>query len=88
MIRTFVENDKVVLSVEDEGNGISPEVLDKLGTPFTTTKSEGTGLGLAVCYSIAERHNAKIDIKTGLSGTTFYVRFKIPQNEVNNEIVS
>jgi two-component system, sporulation sensor kinase E len=47
-----------------------------MGTPFFTTKDNGTGLGLAVCYSIAERHKARIDIDTGPEGTTFFVRFK------------
>ncbi|MFX4262237.1 ATP-binding protein [Pelotomaculum propionicicum] len=39
-------------------------------------KDNGTGLGLAVCCSIAEMHNARIDIDTGTEGTTFFVRFK------------
>ncbi len=55
----------MVLAVRDEGNGIRPEVLEKLGTPFYTTKDNGTGLGLGVCYAIAARHNAKIEIQTG-----------------------
>jgi len=74
-IRTFAERDKVVLAVQDEGKGIAPGILDKIGTPFFTTKDNGTGLGLATCYSIAERHNARIDIVTGEKGTTFFVRF-------------
>lgn len=75
-IRTFMDNEEIVLSVHDEGKGIAPEVLEKIGTPFFTTKDNGTGLGLAVCYSIVARHNAKIDIETGSTGTTFFVRFK------------
>lgn len=76
-IKTFQEDDEVVLTVQDRGPGIAPEVLKKIGTPFFTTKEHGTGLGLAVCYSIAQRNNAKIDIETGAGGTTFYVRFKM-----------
>lgn len=79
LIKTFVENQAVVLSVQDEGTGICDEILEKLGTPFITTKSQGTGLGLAVCYSIADRHNATIDVNTGSRGTTFNVRFRISQ---------
>lgn len=78
VIRTFRDKDELVLSIQDEGEGISPEILDNLGTPFITTKSQGTGLGLAVCYSIAGRHNAAIDVKTGSTGTVFDIRFKIP----------
>jgi PAS domain S-box-containing protein len=76
-IRTHLEGENVVLSIQDEGNGVDPEVFDKLGTPFLTTKEQGTGLGLAVCYGIATRHKAKIDMKTSSAGTTFFVRFPI-----------
>ncbi|KJS18412.1 MAG: hypothetical protein VR69_00895 [Peptococcaceae bacterium BRH_c4b] len=75
-IKTYVEENEAILSVQDEGTGIEPDVLDKIGTPFFTTKEYGSGLGLAVCYSIASRHNATIRIETGRRGTTFYVRFK------------
>jgi PAS domain S-box-containing protein len=75
-ISTYQDGDEVVLAVRDQGRGIEPGVLEKLGTPFFTTKENGTGLGLAVCYSIAARHNARIEIKTGAGGTTFFVKFK------------
>lgn len=76
-IRTFQEGREVVLSVRDQGAGISEEILEKLGTPFCTNKDNGTGLGLAVCYSIAARHKADIKFETGTAGTTFQVSFKI-----------
>lgn len=77
LIRTYKDEEAVVLSVQDQGKGIEPEVLEKIGTPFFTTKDNGTGLGLAVCYSIAARHNATIRAKTSTEGTTFLVRFKL-----------
>lgn len=77
-IRTYLENEKIVLAVKDTGSGIPKEILNKLGTPFVTTKASGTGLGLPVCYRIADRHGAKIDIITGSEGTTFILKF--PQN--------
>lgn len=76
-IMTFCRGEEVILAVRDQGTGISPQVMEKLGTPFFTTKHTGTGMGLAVCYSIAARHNAKIEIDTSSLGTTFYVRFKV-----------
>ncbi|KGK82456.1 diguanylate cyclase [Desulfosporosinus sp. HMP52] len=76
-IRTFTEGKRVVLQIEDEGSGISPECLNKLGTPFFTTKDYGTGLGLATCYKIAENHNAKILINSSSSGTNIGVLFPI-----------
>lgn len=75
MLKTFRDEQNVVLSVEDEGIGIPIESLDKLGKPFFSTKNNGTGLGLASCYNIATRHNAIIDIDTSPNGTTFFVRF-------------
>jgi len=74
-VRIFMDNKEIVLAVQDDGEGIAPEVLEKIGSPFFTTKNNGTGLGLATCYNIAERHNAKINIETSSAGTTFYVRF-------------
>lgn len=74
-VETYCEPDCVVLAVHDTGKGIPSDIIDKLGTPFFTTKPNGTGLGLPVCYRIAERHNAKMEITTSARGTTFLVRF-------------
>ncbi|MDP4161130.1 MAG: PAS domain S-box protein, partial [Bacillota bacterium] len=74
-IKTMTDNDEVVLAVIDQGSGIDSQFLDKISTPFFTTKDNGVGLGLATCYSIANRHKAKINFDTGPEGTTFYVRF-------------
>jgi signal transduction histidine kinase len=75
-IKTYENNGEVVLAIADQGKGINPDILKNIGTPFLTTKENGTGLGLAVCYSIAARHNAVIEVKTGPGGTTFYIKFK------------
>ena len=72
---------EIVLYVRDEGHGLDPSIVDKIGTPFLTTKEKGTGLGLAVCYSIAARHHATIDFETSPCGTTFYVRFPFPPDD-------
>jgi signal transduction histidine kinase len=77
LLKSERTEDEVILSVKDTGPGIEPNVLEKLGTPFVSTKANGTGLGLAVCYSIALRHNAVIQVNSAPSGTTFMVRFKI-----------
>jgi PAS domain S-box-containing protein len=76
-IKTLEDNHGVKMVVQDEGQGIPPEIMEKIGTPFSTTKENGTGLGMAVCYSIAERHNAKIEIRTGSEGTSFSVTFPV-----------
>ncbi len=77
-IETFTSNNEVVLAIKDQGSGLDESILDKLGTPFITTKENGTGLGLPVCYSIAARHRARITLETSPDGTNFYVIFHVP----------
>jgi len=77
-INTFMDGNNIVLSVKDQGTGIKPEDVLKLGTPFFTTKENGTGLGIPTCYRIARSHCALIEVKTGSEGTTFLVRFPNP----------
>jgi len=74
-VKTALVNQHVVLSVQDTGPGIPKDIICKLGTPFVTTKDFGTGLGLSVCYRIADRHNAKLEVETGSNGTTFLMKF-------------
>jgi len=75
MIKTFRKGNHIVLAVQDSGTGIPEEILERLGSPFVTTKDNGTGLGLPVCYRIAERHGAIIDVQTSRQGTTVSVMF-------------
>lgn len=74
-LRVFSRDNSVVLHVENDGLEIPSAVLSKLGTPFFTTKDNGTGLGLPICYSIAERHNAAISIESKPGCTRFEVVF-------------
>lgn len=67
------DGNAVRLIITDNGPGIPAEIVDRLGTPFLTTKDKGTGLGLPVCYRIAERNNARIEFQTSSSGTTFTI---------------
>ena len=54
---------RVRLIVQDNGAGFPPKILKRAFEPYVTTKSRGTGLGLAVVKKIAEEHNARIDLK-------------------------
>lgn len=74
-IKTYLDNEKIILAVQDTGSGIPQEIQDKIGTPFITTKDFGTGLGLSICYRISERHGAKIEFETSSAGTTFFIQF-------------
>jgi len=75
-ITTKEEQGHIILEIQDEGKGIEAKVLEKIGTPFLTTKEKGTGLGLSVCYSICKRHDAQIEVNTNRRGTTFIIKFK------------
>ncbi|RPE10390.1 two-component system sensor histidine kinase NtrB [Paenibacillus polymyxa] len=76
-ISTHEEGDFVELEVRDTGPGIPPKQLEKLFQPFYTTKTKGTGLGLALCQSIVERHHGTIAVDSveGM-GTQFKVRLR------------
>ncbi|WP_346355073.1 ATP-binding protein [Azotosporobacter soli] len=75
LLRTYLEPGHVCLSISDQGGGIPADILSNLGTPFLTTKQNGTGLGLAVCCSIVSRHNATLYPSSDANGTTFVVKF-------------
>ncbi len=74
-ISTSHYDNLVALSIQDQGGGIDSDCFSKLGTPFYTTKENGTGLGLPICYTIAARHKAKIEVETSPNGTNFKVFF-------------
>ena len=72
----------VMITVSDTGPGIAPEVMDRLFQPFTTTKSEGMGIGLKICQSIVEAHGGQIWITPNeAEGVTFRVRLPIDEDE-------
>ncbi|WP_054636455.1 ATP-binding protein [Thalassobacillus sp. C254] len=65
---------QTIIQVVDEGKGMSPAIVEKIGTPFFTTKEKGTGLGLFICHKIVEEHHGsiKVDSAEGI-GTTFTI---------------
>jgi hypothetical protein len=65
----------VEVTVSDTGPGIAPKLLDKIFSPFFTTKPDGTGLGLAVSRKIVEDHGGKITVKSEVGhGTSFSIQ--------------
>ncbi|QGG48474.1 PAS domain S-box protein [Heliorestis convoluta] len=76
VVKTLKEDQNLLIIFQDQGPGIPEEILKNIGVPFFTTKENGTGLGLAVCYGIAARHNGTIQFDTSPHGTTVTVRLK------------
>jgi signal transduction histidine kinase len=75
-VRILKQNKRAVVEVEDTGNGIAKDDLERIFDPFFTTKTNGTGLGLSITYHILEQHKAKIkvDSRKG-AGTKFTIEF-------------
>ncbi len=68
----------VRVSVRDNGEGIAPEMQSRIFVPNFTTKSSGTGLGLAMCKSIVEQAGGKIWFETRVGeGTTFFIELPL-----------
>lgn len=74
-IKTFFINGKVHLKVSDNGNGIPPEVRNKIFQPFFTTKPThlGTGLGLSISYDIVKAHGGNLAVESTSSNGTVFV---------------
>jgi two-component system NtrC family sensor kinase len=72
--------ERVCVTVRDQGCGITPQQMEKLFTPFFTTKARGTGLGLAVSYGIVQDHGGEIRVESSAgSGATFVVLLPLRQ---------
>jgi two-component system cell cycle sensor histidine kinase/response regulator CckA len=78
----------VVLSVSDDGSGISPDDLERIFEPFFTKKvmgRSGTGLGLAVAWNTVQDHKGYIDVTSNENGTTFELLFPITRGKISGK---
>lgn len=77
-INEVVKNGDILVTIKDNGNGIPEEMRSKIFTPNFTTKTSGTGLGLAMCKGIVEQSKGDIwfETKEG-EGTVFYVKLPL-----------
>ena len=81
----------VVLSVSDNGSGITSDELERVFEPFYTKKvmgRSGTGLGLAVVWNTVKDHNGYVDVLSDESGTTFELYFPVTRDELSGNDLS
>lgn len=78
-----VERD-VVINIQDTGNGMTDEQVRKLGTPYFSTKEEGTGLGVMVAFNIIKRLDGQIKVKSTVGeGTSFTIALPLAGHKVD-----
>jgi signal transduction histidine kinase len=77
-LRVSRGDDHVILEVIDDGPGIPPELRDKVFQLYFTTKTKGSGIGLAMTYRAVQLHNGTIDfLSEDGRGTTFRLEFPV-----------
>lgn len=70
------------VAFHDSGRGISPEHLERIFSPFFTTRRDGTGLGLAITHRIVQGHGGRVEVTSEIGvGTTFRLYFPLPGQE-------
>jgi two-component system NtrC family sensor kinase len=79
-ITTSQDKNNVIISIKDNGKGMSDEVKDKIFDPFFTTKEvgDGVGLGMSISHGIIEKHNGSITvISNKVEGTNFLIKLPL-----------
>ena len=73
-VRAWEKGEKVILEIQDQGSGMTREVQERIFQPFFTTKSQGTGLGMAIVKKLTDQLAGKVEVKsTPGKGTTFTI---------------
>ncbi|TWF58564.1 sensor histidine kinase [Neorhizobium alkalisoli] len=75
-ISVETKDETVIVTVADNGPGISPDILDSLFEPFNSSKEKGLGLGLVISKEILADYDGHIEVETGPTGTQFRVHLK------------
>jgi signal transduction histidine kinase len=78
-------NGSIRVVIADTGRGISPEIVDRLFTPFASTKPTGTGLGLSLSKRIVEEHGGHLTAENQLEGGARFILVLPARNNMNSE---
>jgi PAS domain S-box-containing protein len=85
--KSSIMQKEVIISIKDNGCGMTQEVADRIFQPFFTTKAGGSGLGLAIVASIIKNHNGAISVASApASGTTFTITLPASASVRNQEL--
>ncbi len=79
-------NNEVIVSIKDNGQGIDPEILPRLFSKFATKSYSGTGLGLFICKSIVEAHGGSIWAENNSDGKGATFSFTLPLSKISTQI--
>ena len=72
----IASNHKTLIKIADNGNGMPPELIDKIFVPFFSTKKSGSGIGLSLCKQIMMLHRGNIQVQSVEGeGTAFFLQF-------------
>ena len=85
-VKITKENNNVCIAIEDNGPGISSDVQEQIFDPFYTTRTQGTGLGLAVVKAVAKAHGGDVELISVINkGCVFKVTLPLEGNATNQD---
>ena len=81
------DGDSALISVRDQGAGIPENIRDKVFNLYFTTKTGGSGIGLAMAYRVVQLHHGSVEFTSIIDhGTTFYLRFPLAEAAANGDV--
>ena len=81
------DGDNALITIRDQGAGIPENIRDKIFNLYFTTKTGGSGIGLAMAYRVVQLHHGSVEFTSIIDhGTTFYLRFPLAEAAVNGDV--
>jgi len=82
------EGKYVKIDIKDTGNGIPHDQINRIFEPFYTTKKDGSGMGLSICYSIMKKHGGHITVESQPGVGTVFTLYLPAEDNINSENVA